>query len=147
MVVPKKSKSSISQDKVHSFFTEVVWSKSKPAILSLLAEHSSSYVPEVQSLPKPLSYLYSKTINCLFDDLIVAYHTIDVNLTKEDCVAVAVANVEQRKSKRCYSQRAGCITASNLKSVCLATESASVANLVQRVCYQKCYKFTTAATE
>ena len=86
-------------------------------------------------------------INCLFDDLIVAYQTIDVNLTKEDCMAVAVANVEQRKSERCYSQRAGCITASNLKSVCSATESASVANLVQRVCYQKCYKFTTAATE
>ena len=147
VVAPKKSKPSISQDEVSKFFTEIAQSKSKPAILSLLAEHSNSYVSKLQSLPKPLSCLYDKTINSSFDDLIVVCQTIDINLTKENCLAVAAATVEQRKCKTWYSQRASRITASNLKSICSATESCSVTKLVQRICYPQCYKFTTAATE
>ena len=113
LVAPKKSEPSISQDEVLKLFTKITLSKWKPAILSLLAEHSNNYVSKLQSLSKPLSCLYDKTINFSFDHLIVVCQTIDINLTIKDFLAVAASNVEQRKSKTWYHKQAGRITASN----------------------------------
>ena len=117
-VFSKDIKTTLDEQK--SFFTSISKCGSKPAILSLVAPFSDLYVPLEVQLPKPITeQFYSKDDTTSdFPSLLCTWSTITLSINKEECEAIESSTREQANSSVWFKQRAGCITASKLRSVC-----------------------------
>ena len=69
-----------------------------------------------------------------------------ITLTLEECQAIEKETRKQANSKVWFQQRAGRITASQMKSACHTNPSKPSKSLVKTVCYPEEHKFSTAAT-
>lgn len=69
-----------------------------------------------------------------------------ITLTSEECQAIGKKTRKQANSKVWFQQRAGRITAKQMKSACHTHPSKPSKSLVKTVCYPEEHKFSTAAT-
>ena len=132
-----------------NFFTSISGSTVKPAVLSLVAPFNEQYTfDEIDHVPKPLSdsLFEEECIELEYIELLQLCQQISLEVTPDECRAIEASTRKQSQSKVWYQQRAGHITASNLKSACKTNTAKPAKSLVKSLCYPEAHKFSTAAT-
>jgi len=117
--------------------------------LSLVAPFNKQYTcKEIDNVPKPLqdSLFKEKCIQLDYIELLQQCQQISFEVTPDECQAIGTLTRKQSQSKVWYQQRAGHITASNLKSACKTNTAKPAKSLVKSICYPEAHKFSTAAT-
>ncbi|XP_066288919.1 uncharacterized protein [Branchiostoma lanceolatum] len=132
------------------FFYNISNSGSHPQILSLVPPFNDNYVTReaVPVLPTPLSDLYDE--NCAelsFNELCEKCEEISIALTPDETQSIEENTRLQSKSALWYKQRAGRITASNLKSACHTDPDKPSMSIIKKVCYPESQKFASDATD
>lgn len=107
-----------------------------------------AYVPKTTitdcTLPKPLSRLFKKeNVNLSFEELKDKAEEIFLSLQISDAErwALEIATRDQRKNPLWMNQRAGRITASNMKSACRTDPNDPSVSLLKQICYPGDNKF------
>lgn len=132
-----------------SFFTSISGSTVKPAVLSLVTPFNEQYTcKEIDNVPKPWpdSLFKEECIQLDYTDLLQQCQQISLEVTHDGCQAIETSTRKQSQSKVWYQQRAGRITASNLKSACKTNTAKPAKSLVKSICFPEAHKFSTAAT-
>ena len=132
-----------------NLFTTISGSTVKPAVLSLVAPFNEQYTfDEIDHVPKPLSdsLFKEECIELEYIELLQLCQQISLEVTPDECRAIEASTRKQSQSKVWYQQRAGRITASNLKSACKTNTAKPAKSLVKSICYPEAHKFSTAAT-
>lgn len=107
------------------FFASISGSTVKPAVLSLVTPFNEQYTcKEIDNVPKPLpdSLFKEECIQLNYTELLQQCQQISLEVTPDECQAIETSTRKQSQSKVWYQQRAGRITASNLKSACKTLE-------------------------
>ena len=133
-----------------AFFQTLSQCGTKPAILSLVPQYASSYVPKSRqsNFPKPLQSLHDVAHQKLsLTDLQDTCDKVTLDVTEEMAVAVEEATRDQSMSRLWFTFRAGRVTASRMKQVCRTNHSKPARSLVIAICYPEAYKFKTKATQ
>ena len=123
--------------------------KSKPAILALSKDHSSSYIPLSLNpdLPPPFSKFYDdKYFTFNYAELLCNAEDLSLSITPNQCDAVEVSTKSQSKSRLWFNMRTGRVTASKLRAVCVSDESTPPQSLIMSCCYPEMVRFKTSAT-
>ena len=110
-----------------NFFTSISGSAVKPAVLSLVTPFNERYTcKEIDNVPKPLSdsLFKEECIELEYTELLQQCQQISLEVTPDECRAIEASTRKQSQSKVWYQQRAGRITASNLKSACKTNSAA-----------------------
>ena len=131
------------------FFSSISGSTLKPAILSVVQPFNEQFtMKENDTLPKPLpeSLYKEECIQLEYKDLLQCCQVISLNVSPDGCQAVEAATRTQSNTKVWFQQRAGRITASNLKSACRTNASKPSKSLIKTICYPEAHKFSSAAT-
>ena len=84
--------------------------KSKPAILSLVKEHASDYIPKSldPQFPQPLSMLYDPgKLSASYTELLSAAEAVVLEIAEEQSTIVEQATREQSNSSLWFQMRAG----------------------------------------
>ena len=133
-----------------SLFQALSLSGTKPAILSLISEHASAYVPKSQQdiFPQPLSTLvdYPACIGLSYDKHVTVCSNKSIVITQTMAESIERSTKDQSKAKPWYSYRAGHVTASKMKQVCRTRIEKPSRSLLQFICYPQSHCFNTAAT-
>ena len=132
-----------------SFFSSISGTAVKPAVLSLVTPFNEQYTcKEIDNVPMPLpdSLFKEECIQLDYIELLQQCQQISVEVTPDECQAIETSTRKQSQSKVWYQQRAGRITASNLKSACKTNTAKPAKSLVKSICYPEAHKFSTAAT-
>ncbi|KAL1276487.1 hypothetical protein QQF64_036110 [Cirrhinus molitorella] len=123
----------------------------KPAVLSVVSEYASSYVPKIVmlGLPEPLTTLYDKqarevSLEVLQDRAEAVFE--DISVTKEQSDIVEEETRAQSKSRIWFDQRSGRITASTFRAATKTDVRKPSVSLIRKICYPKSHSFTTEAT-
>ena len=138
--------SSETMDRLYSSLSAC---STKPAILSIVKDYSSSYVPKslALGLPQMLTDLFKpEHLNSNFADLLQVAADTEIVVSSRQCEAVEVATRSQANSRVWFRMRTGRITASRLKAVCSTDPAMPSLSLIMSVCHPKLSQFQTAAT-
>ena len=104
----------------------------KPAVLSLVTPFNERYTcKEIDNVPKPFSdsLFKEECIELEYTELLQQCQQISLGVTPDECRAIEASTRKQSQSKVWYQQRAGRITASNLKSACKTNTAKPAKNL------------------
>ena len=128
------------------FFTSISGSTVKPAVLSLVNEQYTC--KEIDNVPKPLpnSLFKEECIQLDYIELLQQCQQISLEVTGDECQAIETSTRKQSQNKVWYQQRAGRITASNLKSACKTNTAKPAKSLAKSICYPEAHKFSTPST-
>ena len=122
----------------------------KPALLSLVPGYSDEYVPlsEKGVLPKPLTDLYNADyMDLAHPDLLVKCEEIYSTVTVTSEEASNIENTRgQSSSKLWFQQRAGRVTASQLKAATRTDVKEPSKSLIRSICYPESTPFGSKAT-
>ncbi|XP_078658592.1 uncharacterized protein LOC144903975 [Branchiostoma floridae x Branchiostoma belcheri] len=131
------------------FFHNISQSDCHPIILSLVPPFNENYIPKKVVLPKSLSEQYydEKLSEASYSDLCEKCCELNLSLTPDEIQAIEENTRQQSHSTVWYKQRAGRITASNLKSACHTDPDKPSKSLIMNVCYPESHKFVTPATK
>ena len=151
-VPSKQTVRKVSSPELNLFYKELSNCGSRPALLSLIAPYSESYVPKSLSrnLPVPLTELFSLEATSMdFVTLLNHCETIyeSLSVTQEEAATVEKETRCQASSKIWHDQRAGRITASRLKAACHTDPDQPSLSLIKSICYPHSVKFSTSATK
>uniref|UniRef100_A0A1X7TTG2 YqaJ viral recombinase domain-containing protein n=1 Tax=Amphimedon queenslandica TaxID=400682 RepID=A0A1X7TTG2_AMPQE len=147
---PSKTINPPTDAEIQKLYSSLAKCKSKPAILSLTRDYSSSYIPISLSpdLPSPLSALYnSEYLSSHYIELLSLAEDLEISITEGQCLAVEKSTKTQFQSRIWYNMRAGRITASRLRAVCTADEAMPPLSLIMSICYPDVARFNSHATE
>ena len=81
-----------------------------------------------------------------YSELLEVCKQVMISVDNEDVTKIEMFTRDQNKSSAWYTQRAGRITASIMKSVCVSDPGNPAQSIIKRVCYPDSTKFKTAAT-
>uniref|UniRef100_A0A1X7UTK9 SWIM-type domain-containing protein n=1 Tax=Amphimedon queenslandica TaxID=400682 RepID=A0A1X7UTK9_AMPQE len=135
---PSKTINPPTDAEIQKLYSSLAKCKSKPAILSLTRDYSSSYIPLSLSpdLPSPLSALYNtEYLSSNYTDLLSLAEDLEISITEGQCLAVEKSTKTQFQSRIWYNMRAGRITALRLRAVCAADEAIPPMSLIMSICY------------
>ena len=121
----------------------------KPTLLSLVPGYSDEYVPlsEKGVLPKPLTDLYNADyMDLAHPDLLVKCEEITVTVTSEEASNIEENTRGQSSSKLWFQQRAGRVTASQLKAATRTDVKEPSKSLIKSICYPESTQFGSKAT-
>ena len=138
-----------SQNEPCELYSALFKCKSKPAILSLVKEHASDYIPKSLNpqFPQPLSTLYdSSKLDASYTELLSAADAVVLAVKEEQSATVEQATREQSNSSLWFQMRAGRVSASRFRSVCHTDPSQPSISLIHSICYPELSRFQTAAT-
>jgi hypothetical protein len=127
-----------TENELDSFFSDLVSTNRKPAILSIVPDYLESYKPKsaVLKLPKPLTELKNKqSMNLDYDQLIKSCEGIEITVTDEEIENVEKITRKQASEGKWFNYRAGRITASKMKSVYTANIDNPSSALVKSIVY------------
>ena len=136
-------------EELSGFFTTLSTCKTKPAILSIIPNFSTQYVPAIRNgtLPLPLQSLYNpKHLALNYLELLQVCDSTEIQVSQDMAKAVEKATIEQASSKLWYKFRAGRITASRMKQACHTDHTMPSQSLVKAICYPEAFKFLSKAT-
>ena len=139
-----------TSDELKCLFSALSKCKSKPAILSLIANHSSEYVPKAldSQFPQPLSTLFDpENLTSNYLELLDVAKKVQIETTSEQCAALEKSTRKQANSRLWFQMRAGRVTASRFKAVCHTDPAQPSVSLLLSICYPEMSRFKTAATE
>lgn len=118
--------------------------------MSVLPPFCLKYIPKPDStLPKPLTSFYNKEFrSCQFEELHEECSKIlkNFSISKEEVAAVECKTKEQN-NKVWLQQRAGRITASNMKDACHTDPLKPSITVVKRICYPEEHQFSSPQTQ
>ena len=149
-MVPSKKCGVPTENELSALLLRLSSCKAKPAVLSLVPEHASRYVPSQlrSSFPKPLLELYQpKFLQYDYSQLLEEAQTISFVVTDDNISSVEQATKGQSTSKIWFKYRSGRITASKMKRVCRTNHCSPSHWLIKEICYPELFQFTTVATE
>lgn len=132
------------------FYKLLAKGKTKPAVLSLISEQNTPFVPQQSSanLPKPLTELFDeKHMELSYVELLDECAKVNIEISVEEYKAVEVETRQQSSCRLWFSQRAGRITASRLKAACHTDPAKPSKSLIKTICYPEAHKFSSAATK
>ncbi|XP_035689579.1 uncharacterized protein LOC118424879 [Branchiostoma floridae] len=138
-----------SCDEQKAFFQKLSESGCRPGILSLVAPFNEKYIPKDIALPKPIPEHYNpRYAELSFDELLEKCSEVNENLslTPGQIHAIEESTRDQAKSNVWYRQRAGRITASNLKAACHSNPDKPSKSVVMGVCYPQTQRFVSPFT-
>jgi len=124
-------------------------SKHKPAINSIVSPFSDLYTSSVsiRELPPSLNNLYQPQHEELtYNELLELCDKITVSVTATDITVIEEFTRDQSQSSAWYTQKAGRITASKMKSVCSTDPGNPSQSLIRQICYPHLHKFSNRAT-
>ena len=148
-VCTKSSVSPPSVKELESFFNSLSLCSNKPAILSVVKDHSDKYIPTslASDLPSVLTDLYKP------DHLSLGYYELlqlaietTINVTPTQVLLVEEATRGQLQSRIWNRMRAGRITASKFRAACHTNPTMPSESLVLAICHPELSKFKSAAT-
>lgn len=138
-----------TQGEITNFYNAISNCGTKPAILSLIPGYSDAYIPKERRgiLPAPLTSLFKESnLELQLEELREQARGVTLEISTEMIETVKKETIGQSGSKLWYRQRAGRITASQLKSALQTNPMSRSRSLVKRICYPEAHKFTTEAT-
>jgi hypothetical protein len=146
---PKQSSvPSPSQEELSTFFHNL--SKTgKPALLSIIPEHSDAYVMDYNLLSTPLSNLFAEECMALsYNDLLERCESAftSIKVTEDQAKHIESATHDQAQSTVWFRYRAGRVTASRFKAAVCTDLTQPSQSLLKTICYPESYKFSNAAT-
>ena len=151
---PKKTVSvpKPTEAKLQEHYAKLSKTKNKPLLLSLVSGFNDDFVPLYVRglLPEPLTSLFHKdNEKVAFPDLLKACDAFYdmVSLTPQQAHMVELKTREQSKCKLWYEQRAGRVTASNLRKVLHTNFSSPSVSLLKMICYPESTKFYSKACD
>ena len=129
-------------------FASLAECSSKPAILALVKDYSSNYIPSslAADLPLCLTDVYStEHLKKPFSNLLKIAEETEVSVNASQAKAVEAKTRGQAKSRLWFRMRTGRITASKLKAVCCTDPAMPAVSLIMSICYPELSKFCTEA--
>ena len=134
-----------SREEMQDFFQQLN-AAGKPAILSLVPEYASRYMPLVDTgeLPKPLTNLFVEAyLELTYEELLDKCEDVlsNVSLTYLQCQAIEKYTRQQCLSKIWFQQRAGRITASKLKQAVQTNLEKPSQSLISAMCSPESARF------
>lgn len=123
-------------------------SKHKPVVCSIVSPYSDAFNPKskTSNLPSSLRDLYQpQNEELTYSELLEVCEQMVIIVDNEDVTKIEMFTRDQNKSSAWYTQRAGRITASTMKSVCATDPGNPAQSIIKRVCYPDSTKFKTAA--
>lgn len=137
-----------TQSEIDEFYFGLSQCGHKPALLSVVLPYSDSYCTDMSVNGRPLTYLFNKDhIAFTFAELQTMSEAVDVNISENDIELIEMQTRGQNKNKNWFLFRAGRITASKLKDVCVTDISKPSLSLLKAICYPLESAFKSAATE
>ncbi|XP_071796257.1 uncharacterized protein [Asterias amurensis] len=149
---PKSSAKPLPPPSTHArdeFYKALYNSGVKSTVLSTLPQYSADFIPKLHSLPPSIVTHYNP------QNLTLNYKQLEdkadevlsrLSITDEQAAVLEQATQKQSKSPIWFQQRAGRITASNIKAAAHTSINKPSVSLIKRVCYPDAYKFETSAT-
>ena len=122
--------------------------KNKPKIQKT-TKYSNKFVSKsvLPHYPAPLQSLHkTKYMGLAYHELLNLCGSQEVSMTKEQTELVEGATKCQSKSKLWFKYQAGCITASQMKSVCHTDAASPSQSLLKSICYPEAYSFFSKQT-
>ena len=138
-----------SDSDLKDFYDKLSSTSTKPAILSLIPEYSSAYVPKrlFPTFPQPLPLLYrSEYLDMEYHMLLRVCESTEINTTDEMAVAIKSEMRNQSNSKLWFRYRAGRVTASRMKAECHTNATDPSQSLLKSICYPESFCFTSQQT-
>ena len=140
-----------SKTELSDFFNCIKNCSSKPAVLSLIPEHSDSFVPKSLNpeFPFVLSSLYDESLsNENFSTVLekAKEKATSFVITKQQQELVEEKTKDQANSRLWFRMRTGRITASQFKNACRTDPAFPSHSLIMSICYPELTRFSTEAT-
>ena len=138
-----------SSEEMDHLFASLSTCSTKPAILSLVRNYCSNYIPNslAPDMPMTFSDLFKpEYLSAGFADLLQIPVDVEIEVTPEQSRAVEEKTRGQAHCRLWYRMRTGRITASRLKAVCSTDPSMPSNSLITSICHPELFKFRTAAT-
>ncbi len=133
--------------RLDSFLKNLASCGTKPGILSVISDYSDTYIPYLDTFPKPLKELFEqKYLSYCYLDLLNVSDKIEINMTQEMSDLIERETRDQSNSKLWFEYRAGRITASRMRSVCHTNSSNPSQSLIKTIVYPEAFKFSTNST-
>ena len=134
---------------------QLLWQTgTRPGILSIVDKYADEYVPKFDSNKLPWLSSDLRNERCLnmtrslIDEMCILLFDSNVfTVSSEQSDRVEVETREQSNSKQWYRFRAGRITASNMKKVCVTNIEKPAMSTIKTICYPSITKFETKATQ
>lgn len=139
-----------SSEEVGHLFASLSTCSTKPAILALLDDYSSNYIPSSLAMGLPIclsNMLKPEYLNKPFDELLQIAAETEIVVSPSQAKAVEEQTRGQANSRLWFRMRTGQITASKLKAVCSTDPAMPSASLIMSICHPELSKFSTAATK
>ena len=146
---PCKVSNLSSDEDLKALYESLSQSDTKPAILSLIPEHSSRYVPKTSlpEYPQSLLLLYDPNFQKLsYHELLEKCESVNIVVTPKMASSVEKASRAQYKSNIWFKYRSGRITASRMKSVCHTHAASPSQSLIKQICYPQSFVFHSRQT-
>ena len=150
--VKDKSVPAPLETELTNFLSSIKNCSSKPALLSLIPEHSDSYVPKSldPELPIVLSNLFDKHLAdadflCLLEKAEEVVESLEVD--KNQQALVEEKTRDQANSRLWFRMRTGRITASKFKAACRTDPTCPSQSLIMGICHPEMAHFNTEATK
>lgn len=118
-------------------------------ICSIVSPFSDSFKPnsKTSNLPSSLRDLYQpQNEDLIYSELLEVCEQVMISIDNADVTKTEMFTCDQNKSSAWYTQRAGRITASIMKSVCVSDPGNPAQSIIKWVCYPDSTKFKTVAT-
>ena len=121
-------------DEIDLLYKNLSESDSKPAVLSLIPEYSSTFISHTSlEFPKPLLLLYDPNfLKLSYHELLDQCESVDISITERMVLTVEKESRKQFKSKTWFKYRSGSITASRMQSVCSTNASHPSQTLINK---------------
>lgn len=139
-----------SAEDLDIFYNSLSHSGTKPAILSLIPEHSSSYVPKhsLPEFPQSLLLLYDPNfLKLSYPELLQKCESVNIDVTQKMAISVEKESRQQYKSKIWFKYRSGRITASKMKLACHTNAANPSQSLIKQICYPESFVFHSKQTD
>ena len=123
---------------MRELFEKLSLAGTKPAILSLIAPYSETYIPKsfLNVFPKPLKSLQQPShLQLLYHEPLNVYETVSIEVTDEMEKPFEKETQSQTKCNLWFIHRAGRVTASCMKQVCHTDATNPAQSLVKSICY------------
>ena len=143
--VPSPSLAEVGQ-----LFASLAEYSNKPAILALVKDYSSKYIPSslAADLPLCLTDIYNtEHLKKPFSELLQTAEVTEVSVSASQAKTVEEKTRGQAKSRLWFRMRTGRITASKLKAVCCTDPAMPSISLIMSICHPELSKFSTKATQ
>ncbi|XP_013415512.1 uncharacterized protein LOC106177314 [Lingula anatina] len=138
-----------SDSRLTNFFAKLSQGTSRPAILSIVPEHSEQFKPNIMTgqYPLVLTELYNKDTNDMsYSEVLTLCDGVNISVTKAQAEKVEHMTKAQARSKHWQRFRAGRVTASNMGDVCHTNPASPSVSLITNICYPNRRSFSSEAT-